>query len=60
MEEALNTRADQTISTLFLITLLTHVLKLNVFELDLKLVVQKIGTAMGPSLAPVFANIKWQ
>ena len=60
MEEALNTRADQTISTLFLITLLTHVLKLNVFEFDLKLFVQKIGTAMGTRLAPVFANIEWQ
>ena len=57
MEEALNTRADQTISTLFLISLLTQVLKFNVFEFDLKLYIQRIGTAMGTRLAPCFANI---
>ena len=57
MKEALNTRADQTISTMFLISLLTQVLKFNVFEFDLKLFIQKIGTAMGTRLAPVFANI---
>ena len=57
MEEALNTRTDQSISTLFLITLLTQVLKLNVFEFGLRLFVQKLGTAMGTRLAPVFANL---
>ena len=57
MKQALNTRADQTISTMFLISLLTQALKFNVFEFDLKLFIQKIGTAMGTRLAPVFANI---
>ena len=43
---------------MFLITLLTQVPKFNVFEFDLlKLFVQKIRTAMGTRLAPVFANI---
>ena len=41
----------------FLITLLTQVLKLNVFEFGLRLFAQKIGTAMGTRLAPVFANL---
>ena len=57
MEEALDTRAYQAISTMFLISLLRHVLKLNVFEFDLKLFVQKIDTAMGTRLAPVFVNL---
>ena len=57
MRKALNTRTDQSVTTLFLITLLTQVLKFNVFEFDLKLFAQKIGTAMGTRLAPAFANL---
>ena len=57
MREALNTRADQTISTAFLITLLTMVLTLNIFEFDGKLFLQLIGTAMGTIVAPTYANL---
>ena len=51
MKEALNRHADQSVSTMFLITLLTQVLKFNVFEFDLKLFVQMIRTAIGTRLA---------
>ena len=57
MEDALNLRSDQTVSTLFLISLLSQVLKFNIFEFNLILFIQKIGTAMGTRLAPTFANI---
>ena len=57
MQEALNTRSDQSVSTSFLITLLTLVLTLNIFEFDLKLYLQIIGTAMGTKVAPTYANI---
>ena len=57
MRESLNTRQDQSVSTAFLITLLTLVLTLNIFEFDGKLFLQLIGTAMGTIVAPTYANL---
>ena len=57
MKEALNEREDQTIPTLFLITLLTLTLTWNIFEFGLKTFIQLIGTAMGTRVAPTYANI---
>ena len=57
MKEALDKREDQTIPTLFLITLLTLVLTWNIFEFGAKLFIQLIGTAMGTRVAPTYANI---
>ena len=58
MEEALNKRPDQSVPTTFLIELLNIVLKYNFFEFDSKLFLQQIGTAMGTSCAPTYANIE--
>ena len=57
MKEALDKRSDQSVSTGFLITLLTLVLTLNIFKFDVKLFLQIIGTAMGTKVAPTYANI---
>ena len=57
MEDALNQREDQTVTTLFLISILTQVLKFNIFEFNLLMFIQLIGTAMGTRVAPTFANI---
>ena len=57
VERALNLREDQAIPTEFLTDLLNHVLSSNIFEFDKKLYKQMIGTAMGTSCAPSYANI---
>jgi hypothetical protein len=57
LREALNTRKDQTTPTTLLITLLTLVLSLNIFEFGTQLFQQLLGTAMGTKVAPTFANI---
>jgi len=54
---ALDTRENQSVSTEFLITLLTLILKCNVFEFDGSLYIQEWGTAMGTHVAPPYANI---
>ena len=55
LKEALNTRTDQSVSTNFLITLMSLVLMWNLFEFDMQLFIQIIGTAMGTIAAPTFA-----
>ena len=50
MTDALNTKTDQTISTMFLITLLTQVLSFNVFMFGTLQFVQLIGIAVGTYL----------
>ena len=57
MTDALNSRKDQTIPTLFLITLMMQVLSYNVFAFGTLLFVQIIGIAMGTRSAPTIANI---
>ena len=57
MTDALNTRKDQTIPTLFLINLMMQVLSYNVFVFGTLLFVQLIGIAMGTRSAPTIANI---
>ena len=54
---SLDNRANQTVSTGFLIALLTLVLTMNVFEFDLKHFLQEWGTAMGTKVAPTYANL---
>jgi hypothetical protein len=56
-EEALNKRKDQTVPTTLLITILSLVLKLNIFEFGTLQFQQLIGSAMGTPIAPNFANI---
>ena len=58
MQEALYERKDQTVPTQFLVKLLRMVLKFNFFQFDSELYLQQIGTAMGTSCAPTYANIK--
>ena len=55
LKEALDTREDQSVPTSFLITLMGLVLMWNIFEFDLRLFIQIIGTAMGTRAAPTFA-----
>ena len=55
--EALDTRTDKTVSTAFIIILLTFVLNCNVFEFDSSLFIQTYGTAMGPKCSPTYANL---
>ena len=57
MEEALKTRADNSVSTKVLIELMELVLKYTIFEFDRKLFIQLIGTAIGTIMAPTVANI---
>ena len=57
MKRALETRPDKTVSTTTIVKLLTHVLKLNIFEFNSDLYIQNIGTAMGTKAAPTIANI---
>ena len=57
MERALEKRQDKTVTTKTLIELLTHVLKLNIFEFNAELFIQNVGTAMGTKAAPTIANI---
>ena len=56
-EDALNTRKYNTTPTSLLVSLLTLVLTLNIFEFGDKLFQQLLGTAMGTRVAPTFANI---
>ncbi len=56
-EQKLETRKDKTLPTEFLVNLLKHVLKSNIFEFNKDLFLQKIGTAMGTRVAPTYANI---
>ena len=56
-QEMLENRADQTIATSFLMSLLAFVLKGNFFQFIGKVFRQVIGTAMGTRLAPTYANI---
>jgi hypothetical protein len=45
------------VPTTFLVTLLQQVLRLNIFEFDEKLYIQKFGTAMGTCAALTYANL---
>lgn len=54
---ALENRTDKSVPTNFLVELLTIILRNNIFEFNKSLYVQNIGTAMGPSVAPSYANI---
>jgi hypothetical protein len=56
-KKALDSRGNKTVPTGLLITLLTLVLSLNMFEFGTRLFQQLIGTAMGTKVAPTFANI---
>jgi hypothetical protein len=56
-KKALDTRPNKTVPTTFLVTLLQQVLRLNIFEFDKKLYIQKFGTAMGTRAAPTYANL---
>ena len=57
MKEALNSRKDQTIPTMFLLSLMSQVLSYNIFSFGTLLFVQLIGIAMGTRAAPTIANI---
>ena len=57
LNEALDTRQDETVPTNFLVTLMRLVLMLNIFTFNGKYYIQKIGTAMGTRAAVVFANL---
>jgi hypothetical protein len=56
-KEALDSRMDHSVPTCLLITLLTRMLSLNIFEFGTKLFQQLQGTAMGTKVTPIFANI---
>ena len=56
-KKALDGRADQSIPTDFIISLLEVILKFNVFEFNKELFIQVIGTAMGAIPAVSYANI---
>jgi hypothetical protein len=58
MKDALNSRPDQSVPTNFLIELMDIVLSFNIFEFDKELFLQRIGTAMGTSSAPTYANLE--
>ena len=55
--KALDSRTNKPVSTDFLIELLTLVLTKNLFEFDEQIFLQTWGTAMGPRVAPTYANI---
>jgi hypothetical protein len=57
MRRALDTQHDKTVTTDTLIEMLSHILKLNIFEFNNELYIQNIGTAMGTRAAPTIANI---
>jgi predicted transcriptional regulator len=47
MRRALETRQDKTVSTATIIDMLSHILKLSIFEFNSELYIQNVGTAMG-------------
>ena len=49
-------REDKAVPTEFIVRMLEQVLKLNIFEFDKQLFLQKIGTAMGTVCDPPYAN----
>ena len=57
LKRALQLRDDKSVPTQFLIDLMKIVLSSNIFEFNNNLYRQEIGTAMGTSSAPTYANI---
>jgi hypothetical protein len=57
VREALEERADTSVTTDFIIRLLELVLKHNIFEFNKQLFQQLIGTAMGTKCAPNYSNL---
>jgi len=57
VQDALNERTDQTVTTDFIIELLKIILKYNLFEFSESIYKQIIGVAMGTRPAPSIANI---
>ena len=57
LKRALRLRDDKSVPTQFLIDLMKIVLSSNIFEFNNNLYRQEIGTAMGTSSAPTYANI---
>ena len=57
MRDALDLREEQIVPTEFIIDILKIILISNIFEFDQSLYVQNIGTSMGTTCAPTYANI---
>ena len=56
-EKALNQRADQSVPTDYIMSLMRMVLGGNIFSFNGRLYTQRIGTAMGTRVAPTYACI---